>query len=97
MELAVERLQCADVLLIAALVLLADALMRLWARRGAALSPEEQALLRQYNEQVRVVNRLNSVDMFVEQAKATRRMNTLKKEMQELAGTLPLGLWLSGR
>lgn len=86
MALELERLQCADVLLIAGVVFLMDMLMRLWSRRGAQLSPEEQALLMEYNEQVRVVNRLSSVEMFVEQAKATRRMNTLKKQMQELAG-----------
>lgn len=84
--LELERLRCADVLLIAGVVLLLDLLMRLWSRRGSQLSPEEQTLLRAYNEQVRVVAKLRSVDMFVEQAKATRKMNTIKKQMQELAG-----------
>lgn len=93
----VERLQCYDVLAIALVVFSLELVMRLWGRRGEQLTPEEQALMGEYNEQVRLVNRLNSVDTFVEQSKATRKMNSLKKQMQELAGGLTLPrIWRVG-
>ncbi|KAH7491606.1 hypothetical protein PRIC1_002986 [Phytophthora ramorum] len=82
---SITALKVYDVLLIAVVVLAVDLAMKLWNGRGAQLSPAEQKLLVEYNEQVRLVNRLNSVETFVEQAKATRQMNSLKKEMQELA------------
>ncbi|KAE9214662.1 hypothetical protein PF005_g9736 [Phytophthora fragariae] len=81
----ISALKVYDVLLIAVLVFAVDLAMKLWSDRGAQLSPAEQKLLGEYNAQVRLVNRLNSVETFVEQAKATRKMNALKKEMQELA------------
>jgi len=82
----VTALKVYDVLLIALVVFAVDLAVKLWSGRGAQLSPAEQKLLSEYNAQVRLVNRLNSVETFVEQAKATRKMNALKKEMQELAG-----------
>ncbi|RLN98938.1 hypothetical protein BBJ28_00016549 [Nothophytophthora sp. Chile5] len=84
--LSISALKCYDVLLVAAVMLAADLAMKLWSGRGAQLSPAEQTLLVEYNAQVRLVNRLNSVETFVEQAKATRQMNALKKQLQELAG-----------
>lgn len=83
--LAVDQVLCYDVLAIAVVVLVVEVIMALWSRRGNKLSPEEAALLKQYNEQVRVVNRLNSVETFVEQSKAIRKMNSIKKQMQERA------------
>ncbi|GMF32884.1 unnamed protein product [Phytophthora fragariaefolia] len=82
----IAALKALDVLLIALLVLAVDLAVKLWNDRGAQLSPAEQKLLREYNAQVRLVNRLNSVETFVEQAKATRKMNAIKKQLQELAG-----------
>ncbi|RLN86782.1 hypothetical protein BBJ28_00013900 [Nothophytophthora sp. Chile5] len=83
---SISALKCYDVLLVAAVMFAADLAMKLWSGRGAQLSPAEQTLLVEYNAQVRLVNRLNSVETFVEQAKATRQMNALKKRLQELAG-----------
>ncbi|GLE03271.1 hypothetical protein PINS_up012161 [Pythium insidiosum] len=85
MAVAIEQLKCYDVLVIAVIVLAIDFFMSLWNGRGEKLSSEELALMKQYNEQVRVVNRLNSVETFVEQSKAIRKMNAIKKSMQELA------------
>lgn len=84
--LPIDALRCYDLVFIAALMLTLDAVFLAWNGRGQQLSPPELALLRQYNEHVAVVNRLNSVETFVEQSKAIRRMNTTKKQMQELAG-----------
>lgn len=84
--LPIDALRCYDLVLIAVLMLALDAVMLFWNTRGQQLSPTELTLLRQYNEHVVVVNRLNSVETFVEQSKAIRRMNTVKKQMQELAG-----------
>ncbi|KAG1683962.1 hypothetical protein DVH05_012274 [Phytophthora capsici] len=81
----ITSLKVYDVLLVAALMFTVDLAVKLRNGRGAQLSPAEQKLLGEYNAQVRLVNRLNSVETFVEQAKATRKMNALKKEMQELA------------
>ncbi|KAL3663132.1 hypothetical protein V7S43_011544 [Phytophthora oleae] len=81
----ITSLKVYDVLLIAAIMFAVDLTVKLWNGRGVQLSPAEQKLLGEYNAQVRLVNRLNSVETFVEQAKATRKMNALKKEMQELA------------
>ncbi|DBA02026.1 TPA: hypothetical protein N0F65_000273 [Lagenidium giganteum] len=81
----IELVRCGDVVIIAVIVLLVDICMNLWNKRGTHLTAEEIAVLKQYNEQVRIVNKLNSVETFVEQSKAIRRMNALKKEMQELA------------
>lgn len=86
MVLQIESLRCYDLVVIALLLLALDAAMHLWNTRGTQLSQEETALLKQYNEQVAIVNRLNSVETFVEQSKAIRKMNTVKKQMQELAG-----------
>ncbi|TYZ63124.1 hypothetical protein PybrP1_008207 [[Pythium] brassicae (nom. inval.)] len=83
--LPIDALRCYDLVLIAVLMLALDAAMLAWNGRGQQLSPTELALLRQYNEHVAVVNRLNSVETFVEQSKAIRRMNAVKKQMQELA------------
>ncbi|ETI42434.1 hypothetical protein F441_12419 [Phytophthora nicotianae CJ01A1] len=86
MELpTITALKVYDVLLIALVMFAMDLAMKLWNGRGTQLSPAEQKLMGEYNAQVRLVNRLNSVETFVEQAKATRKMNALKKEMQELA------------
>ncbi|RLN51734.1 hypothetical protein BBJ29_006885 [Phytophthora kernoviae] len=81
----ITALKVYDVLLVAVVVFVMDLAMKLWNGRGSQLSLAEQKLLNEYNAQVRLVNRLNSVETFVEQAKATRKMNVLKKEMQELA------------
>lgn len=93
--LQIESLRCYDLVAIALLLLVLDVAMHLWNTRGTQLSQEETALLRQYNEQVAIVNRLNSVETFVEQSKAIRKMNTVKKQMQELAGALAsyTGCW----
>jgi hypothetical protein len=88
--LGLDRLRCYDVLLIAFVMLAIDIAVALWNRRGTQLSPEEVVLLKQYNDQVRVVNKLNSVETFVEQSKAIRKMNNIKKQMQELAGVVGL-------
>ncbi|CEG45678.1 uncharacterized protein PHALS_01961 [Plasmopara halstedii] len=79
-------LRAHDVVLIAVIMFAIDLTMKIWNSRRLQLSPVEQKLLNEYNTQVRLVNRLNSVETFVEQAKATRKLNSLKKEMQELAG-----------
>lgn len=80
MELpTISALKVYDVLLIALVVFAVDLAMKLWNGRGAQLSPAEQKLLGEYNAQVRLVNRLNSVETFVEQAKATRKMNALRR------------------
>ncbi len=84
----VEQIKVYDVLYIAFVMLVVDAFMYFWNNRGTKLSSEELELLQQYNEQVHIVNRLNSVDTFVEQSKAIRKMNNIKKQMQELAGNL---------
>lgn len=93
--LQIDSLRCYDLVAIALLLLALDVAMYLWNTRGTQLSHEETALLRQYNEQVAIVNRLNSVETFVEQSKAIRKMNTIKKQMQELAGALAsyTGCW----
>lgn len=88
--LPIETLRCYDVVAIAVLMFTLDIAMHLWNQRGTQLSPQETALLKQYNDQVAIVNRLNSVETFVEQSKAIRKMNTVKKQMQELAGVLLL-------
>ncbi|KAI9917383.1 hypothetical protein PsorP6_012948 [Peronosclerospora sorghi] len=80
----IKALKILDVLWIAFVMFAMDLFMKLWNGRGSQLSPAEKTLLREYNEQVRLVNRLNSVETFVEQAKATRKMNALKKEIEEL-------------
>lgn len=94
--LPIESLRCYDLVLIAFVMLALDAAVYVWSQRGTQLSPQEAALLKQYNEQVVIVNRLNSVETFVEQSKAIRKMNTVKKQMQELAGALCMDVcaWL---
>ncbi|CAH0473193.1 unnamed protein product [Peronospora belbahrii] len=74
-----------DVLLIAGVMLAIDLAVYLWNRNGTQPTLAEQKLMGEYNAQVRLVNRLNSVETFVEQAKATRKMNAIKKKIQELA------------
>ncbi|TDH71492.1 hypothetical protein CCR75_006496 [Bremia lactucae] len=81
----ITALEVYDVLIIAVVIFALDLAMKILSERGAHLSPAERKLLGDYNAQLRLVNRLNSVEMFVEQAKATRKMNALKKEMQQLA------------
>ncbi|TMW69406.1 hypothetical protein Poli38472_001562 [Pythium oligandrum] len=83
--LSVDRLRCYDVVVIAVVMLVVDVAMALWSRQGTQLSLEEVVLLKKYNEQVQIVNRLKSVETFVEQSKAIRKMNAIKKQMQELA------------
>lgn len=83
----IESLKCVDVLAIALLMLAVDVVMKLWNTRGTRMTAQELELLKQYNAQVVIVNRLNSVETFVAQSKAIRQMNTIKKQMQELAGT----------
>lgn len=82
----IESLKCVDVLAIALLMLAVDVVMKLWNTRGTRMTAQELELLTQYNAQVVIVNRLNSVETFVAQSKAIRQMNTIKKQMQELAG-----------
>lgn len=81
----ITALKVYDVSLIAVLIFALNLIMKMWNNRGSQLSPVEQEMLGEYNAQVRLVNRLNSVETFVEQAKATRKMNSLKKKLQELA------------
>ncbi|CAH0491911.1 unnamed protein product [Peronospora farinosa] len=73
-----------DVLFIAIIMFIIDLVIKLWNERGTQLSPIEQELMNEYNTQVRLVKRLNAVETFVEQAKATRKMNALQREIQEL-------------
>ena len=82
----ISTLEVVDVLLIAVVIASTDVAVRVWKARRLQLSSSETKLLDEYNAQVRLVNRLNSVETFVAQAKATRRMNALKKELQALAG-----------
>lgn len=86
----IESLKCFDVLAIALLMLAVDVIMKLWNTRGTRMTPQELELLKQYNAQVVIVNRLNSVETFVAQSKAIRQMNSIKKQMQELASKRPL-------
>ncbi|CAI5724411.1 unnamed protein product [Hyaloperonospora brassicae] len=81
----ISALEVVDVLLIAVVIASMDVAVGVWKARRLQLSSSETKLLAEYNAQVRLVNRLNSVETFVAQAKATRRMNALKKELQALA------------
>ncbi|CAI5730701.1 unnamed protein product [Peronospora destructor] len=81
----ITALKVYDVLYLAVIMFAIDLVMKLWNDRGTQLSLAEQELMSEYNAQVRLVKRLNAVETFVEQAKATRKMNALQKEMQELA------------
>ncbi|CAI5730670.1 unnamed protein product [Peronospora destructor] len=81
----ITALKVYDVLYLAVIMFAIDLVMKLWNDRGTQLSLNEQELMSEYNAQGRLVKRLNAVETFVEQAKATRKMNALQKEMQELA------------
>ena len=82
----ITTLKVVDVLLIAVVIGSIDVAVKVWKVRRLEMSSTETKRLAEYNAQVRLVKCLNSVETFVEQAKATRRMNALKKELLALAG-----------
>ena len=75
-----------DVLMVACIVFMMDLLLFCYKKSSRMVSVEEKDLLEQYNRQVYVVKRLNSVETFVEQSKATRRMNAIKAELDKFDG-----------
>uniref|UniRef100_M4B8F6 Guided entry of tail-anchored proteins 1 n=1 Tax=Hyaloperonospora arabidopsidis (strain Emoy2) TaxID=559515 RepID=M4B8F6_HYAAE len=81
----ITTLKVVDVLLIAVVIGSIDVAVKVWKGRRLEMSSTETKRLAEYNAQVRLVKCLNSVETFVEQAKATRRMNALKKELLALA------------
>lgn len=75
-----------DVLLLACIVFMMDLLLFCYRKSSTRLSGEEKKLFDLYNRQICVVNRLNSVETFVEQSKAMRHMNAIKVELDKLVG-----------
>nr|CCA25436.1 conserved hypothetical protein [Albugo laibachii Nc14] len=69
--------------MVACIVFMMDLLLFCYKKSSRMVSVEEKDLLEQYNRQVYVVKRLNSVETFVEQSKATRRMNAIKAELDK--------------
>jgi hypothetical protein len=87
-KFSIDKIKCYDLLGITLVMFILDFMMYVWNNRGNKLTLQELELSQVYNQQVQLVDRLNSVDTFVEQSKAIRKMNSIKKQMQELAGEL---------